>query len=535
MKWFYDLKIGTKLLGGFGLVLVLMLGTCLYLVASMNGINNRYNSLIDRKAQACTYSLNALAQYNCAAARLRAYIIGGNSSYITKYQQNVKEGDSYLSKVEPLLETEEGRQIYKNFQDKVNDFKRYGEEVISLVQAREAAKGANRTTVEKQLDEYLRSNEGVVGAMVEAGEALANRQSNRLETGTSETSATAKQTILISTVIAAIVFFLGLIITFSIARIISRPVNKLAQMADKLARGDVNVDIEVNTKDEIGLLSKSFKTMTDTVKAMVEETLMLSKAAVEGRLQTRGNADKFEGSYREIVQGINETLDATLKPINEAAECLKEMAKGNLDVAVTGDYRGDHAIIKNALNTTLDAINEILAQVSVAVEQVAAGAQQVSNASQALAQGATESAASVQEITASMQEITVQTKQNAENATQANQLGDQAKASAMRGNEQMAEMVRAMNAINESAANISKIIKAIDEIAFQTNLLALNAAVEAARAGKHGKGFAVVAEEVRNLAERSAKAAKETVFRKGILEGLALPGKLADCSSRNPE
>ena len=246
------------------------------------------------------------------------------------------------------------------------------------------------------------------------------------------------------------------------------------------------------------------------ISGLLTETNRLTESAVSGKLDTRGDTHKINFEFRGIIEGVNNVLDAVVNPIREAAECLKEVAKGNLDVAVTGDYKGDHAIIKEALNKTVDALNEILGQVAVAVDQVAAGAQQVADASQALAQGATESAASVEEISASMQEITAQTKQNAENAAQANQLGVQARASAEKGNEQMAEMVRAMNAINESAASISKIIKAIDEIAFQTNLLALNAAVEAARAGKHGKGFAVVAEEVRNLAERSAKAAEET-------------------------
>ncbi|MEW6171642.1 MAG: methyl-accepting chemotaxis protein, partial [Bacillota bacterium] len=138
------------------------------------------------------------------------------------------------------------------------------------------------------------------------------------------------------------------------------------------------------------------------------------------------------------------------------------------------------------------------------------GSRQISDSSQALSQGASESASTLEEITSSMEQVTAQTKHNADNATHANQLADQARLSAEKGNGQMTAMVDAMNEINESAANISKIIKAIDEIAFQTNLLALNAAVEAARAGKHGKGFAVVAEEVRNLAERSARAAKET-------------------------
>ena len=152
----------------------------------------------------------------------------------------------------------------------------------------------------------------------------------------------------------------------------------------------------------------------------------------------------------------------------------------------------------------------MLSSISSAAVQVASGAKQVSDSSAALSHGAAEQASSIEELSASVDEISAQTNRNAEHAEEANRIAETARQDAEKSSVQMQAMLSAMDEINRSSNNISKIIKVIDDIAFQTNILALNAAVEAARAGQYGKGFAVVAEEVRNLAARSANAAKET-------------------------
>ncbi len=194
--------------------------------------------------------------------------------------------------------------------------------------------------------------------------------------------------------------------------------------------------------------------------------------------------------------------------IEEQANIAQEVAKGNLSLNL--DYISADDTLGFALGTMIDQNLTTLSNIKHAAAQVSTSSSEVANASEALAQGSTEQASAIEEITASISDVAGKTKENATEANEAADLVEAALANVRKGNVQMADMMSAMKAINESSENISKIIKVIDDIAFQTNILALNAAVEAARAGDAGKGFAVVAEEVRNLAAKSASAAAET-------------------------
>jgi methyl-accepting chemotaxis protein len=291
---------------------------------------------------------------------------------------------------------------------------------------------------------------------------------------------------------------------------ITSPIQEASLCINELAAGNVNVRMNGEYKGGLNQLKQNLNTAIASIDTLTSDVNRLIEGAISGDFSIRADISRHKGTFLKIVTGMNETLNAITSPILEVIKILEQMSEGDLSQIMQGNFTGDHARIMETLNQSLASLNNILIRVEASIEQVTSGSRQVSEASQSVSQGATEQASALEEISASMSEIAAQSRQNADSAGQASQLSQAAREAAGLGNKQMNLMLKAMEEINNSSNQISKIIKVIDEIAFQTNLLALNAAVEAARAGVHGRGFAVVAEEVRNLAQRSAKAAKET-------------------------
>jgi len=256
----------------------------------------------------------------------------------------------------------------------------------------------------------------------------------------------------------------------------------------------------------------------------------LAKKITSGIFDIGQSEKKTSGVFAEFIKMAN-SLSASVKAIQGT---MNRISEGDFTVKMSGEgMPGELELIKDSVNNSIDMLSSTINQVIVTSEQVNEGSGQLSSSSQALASGTTEQAASLEEVSSSMSEVGSKSKTNSENANQASQLSNQTLEVVGRGNKQMEEMLSSMDKISSSSSEISKIIKVIDEIAFQTNLLALNAAVEAARAGKYGKGFAVVAEEVRNLAARSAEAAKNTTelienSAKEVELGVSNSGKTAE-------
>jgi methyl-accepting chemotaxis protein len=289
---------------------------------------------------------------------------------------------------------------------------------------------------------------------------------------------------------------------------------------ERISHGDVPPRRTNKVRGDVVAMQAGLNRCVDSLTLLVADTDRMAHCAVQGELSARADASKHEGAFRSAIEGMNKTLDAVMAPVNEAARALELLAQRDLRARVTGEYLGDHAKIKDSVNSTAGALHDALAQVARAVDQVSSASAQIATSSQAVASGASEQASSIQETSASIESLSATTKQTADNAQQANQLAHAARVAATEGSSAVEQMQGAMGKIRASAEGTSQIIRDINDIAFQTNLLALNAAVEAARAGEAGRGFAVVAEEVRSLALRAKEAAAktETLIRQSVKE-----------------
>jgi methyl-accepting chemotaxis protein len=421
MKWFYNLKIGTKLILGFVIVALIAGGIGVMGVINIKTVDRQDTYLYERMTVPFGELIYITESIKVIGNDMDDIILSGNSDEIARLEASIQEQntvfDTNLKSFQTTLVSEEGVKLMESLFSQKEKMDKAIAEIITLVRQGKQAeaialmKNGDFASAAAQMDsDFARIIE--IKLKVAAETAAGN-------------TAIANSSTFMTIVLIVIGMILSIVLGIFIASTIKKPVLKIVDASKRMADGDLDVTIDIGTKDEMGDLASAFNRM--------------------------------------------------------------------------------------AAN-----INEVMVNINEATEQVASGSRQVSDSSISLSQGATEQASSIEELTASIEEIASQTRLNAENADQANQLAEDTKENASQGNSRMQQMLGSMEDISESSNNISKIIKVIDEIAFQTNILALNAAVEAAKAGQNGKGFAVVAVEVRNLAARSASAAKETT---ALIEG----------------
>ena len=409
-----NLKIGTRLGLGFGVVVVLLLAVAFIAVSRINLINKATDEILNDRYAKVVLAKNIQTEVNLQARYLRNAIIGATdpaevTTSLGKLDASVKKNAEYLAKLKTMLNTEKGKALYDAMSQRRNTYAAERDATVKLLLA------GQPDLAGKYLLKELRGPQNAffesIIALAEFQESLMNKSGDQAE---ADGAFAVQMTVALSAFAAVAAVLIGWLIT----RSITAPVNLAVSLAQTVAAGDLSSRIEVQSKDEIGSLMQALKDMNQ--------------------------------SLNNIVGQVRVSTD-------EIATATGEVAIGNMDLSSRTEQQ----------------------------------------------------ASALEETASSMEELTSTVKQNSDNARQANQLAVSAVQVARQGGVVVDEVVTTMGQINESAAKISDIIGVIDGIAFQTNILALNAAVEAARAGEQGRGFAVVASEVRNLAQRSAGAAKE--------------------------
>ena len=458
-----NMKVSLKLIVSFLIVVAFTAAVGAVGIYGMWDINVGSNTMYEQQTRPLGDLAYAIEYFQRLRVQVRnAILSAGDAAALNEVQSDVNDRYRQFSEsmalYEPTLVSEEGMRL---FRDSMSDAQRFMDGMDQIMASARADE--DREVLMGMLADIGRYADTVADNLTNL---LVLRLDQAAETDESN-DATFSTMLTLNLIIIAVVIVIAMAIAVYISRLISKP---LVVMTDFMKKAAKTGDIEFSAEES---------------------------AAVQLYSKNKDELGQCLEATAEFVHEINRKMDK-----------LEKVANGDLTIEVSILSPDDK--IGKTLTKVVENLNSMFSEINTASGQVSAGSKQIANGAQALAQGSTQQAASVEQLSASISEIAERTKDNAATAGKTAQMSNNIRESAEKGSRQMDEMITAVSEINEASKSISKIIKTIDDIAFQTNILALNAAVEAARAGQRGKGFAVVAEEVRNLASKSAEAAKDT-------------------------
>ena len=502
---FKNLKIGAKLSVGFAVLIVTIIVISFVAILSMVDLRDTVQVSFDREFVKIIYVEDV--QTNVMKISSNYYEIANetNPTVIKALVKNTADrlaaNTESIKKLEASLNEGVETEKYNTFMKGREKFRETMNKLSSMIDNDqwEEYRRFLRDDFTPLFDVYFVTVKDITDFMVEdmklIGEVIAE---------------SVGKTIMLMLVVVGIGLTVSIVLAVMISKMITKPLAVCVNVANELAIGHTDLKLQAESTDETGILTEAMSKMVAAINLMYDDTMRLAEGAVMGDIKNRADERRHSGNYQKIIKGLNDTLDAVAKPMNEAMAVMEKLANKDMTSRVKGEYKGAFDQFKENINLAANNLDDALMQVDMAVEQITAASREISSGSQVLAEATSEQASSLEEISSSLEEINSLTGNNADNAKSGLKLADSAVLAVDEGNSAMEKMNQAMASILNSSQETGKIIKTIDEIAFQTNLLALNAAVEAAHAGDAGKGFAVVAEEVKNLALRSAEAAKNT-------------------------
>ncbi|MCU7497472.1 MAG: HAMP domain-containing protein, partial [Ignavibacteria bacterium] len=410
MNWFYNLKIQSKLIVSFGIVVLLLVVLGLSALYQLNNVNNKTKEISYNWMPSCMAVEKLTSDISFVRRMELQHILSQTLQEMDSYEQRMSVTLGEISKnraiYEPLISSDDERNLYNEFSNEWNKYIELDKSLIALSrqnktdEARSLIRGESKAAYDKAtaaLEKLVTVNQKGASAASKAAD---------------DTYASSKT--MISGVIALSIILAMLLAVF-IARLISKRVNQILDRfgklekeslanlehgALKMSEGELefsvtsNVEpLEITSKDEIGQLAASvnqiinktgvtasaLETAASTVRQMVGETQALVHSALEGKLSLRGNAGKFKGGYREVIDGLNQTMDAVVTPIHQSTKILEIVSKGDLTARMEGEYSGDFKLIKDSINMLTDSMGNALLEVNEAVQATASAANEISS------------------------------------------------------------------------------------------------------------------------------------------------------------
>jgi methyl-accepting chemotaxis protein len=375
MKWFYDMKIGTRLIAAFVVVGAITAVVGYMGITSMSKIAGLAKEQYENQTLGIAYLKQADISLIHVDRAVKDLLLSNTEADREKFKTRVEQyaaayNDS-IERARPLIRTPQGMQMLAKDDKAWADYQATVSQIIELGIKDALSQSRSSVTLSAGIG---RQKADAVEQALAASEAFKEGRAKEFA-AEAERTAQASRTVLLTLVVVGVL--MGLVLGVFISRSISRPLGQIAETARSISLGDVNQQVQFHSRDEVGSLADSFRGVIAAVHLLTRDSLMLSEAAVQGKLSTRADASKHNGDFRKIVEGVNATLDAVIEPLNLASDAITQVAQGVIPKEVTKEYPGDYKVIKNNINALSDMLKGLIAEIQRLIQAGVNGELQV--------------------------------------------------------------------------------------------------------------------------------------------------------------